>query len=84
MNETLMRAVRLVLAAYLRYPGTTPHHYTCEKGKPGKGCNCGANDLNEAMRLLARALVTTGEDLPQATPEQVTAEIDILIKRLDP
>ena len=85
MDDTLLRAVRLAVAANSRFPGITPHHWTCasERG-PGEDCDCGADHLNESLELLSKALFeSTGRKQPwYPTGEELTQEINELTEKL--
>lgn len=83
MNDTIQRAVRLVVATCLRYSGTIRHAWHCnaEIG-PEEDCDCGADALNESMTILKDALKASGEPLPALTGEEVTTEINALLGML--
>lgn len=77
-DNRLLRAARVVAAANLLYLGYAHHHHTCasERG-PEEDCDCGADNFNEAMGILTRAV----KDQPwNPTPKELEAAIDALLE----
>lgn len=80
MNDLLRRVVRLVVVAHTRYPGITPHHWTCASERsPDEDCDCGADILNESMDLLKDTLKASGEPQWHPTEKELQEELDALV-----
>jgi hypothetical protein len=77
MNDLLARAARLVAVAHTRFPGKVEHHFSCGAIKPPQGCDCGANELNEALNIITKLYGQVGNKWVP-TEAALQAEIDAL------
>jgi hypothetical protein len=86
MDETLLRAARLVVAANSRFIGVVQHHSLCATEKDDKAaCDCGSDNLNEALGILAKAhFESTGKARPwYPTDEEFNAEMSEVASTLE-